>query len=229
MVIFRVSRFFLSILKFKKGTMFFMQRSQYVINTHFHGDHTGNNSMFGENSIIIGHHYVTKRLKQNKKLNLKSLPEISYSTHLNITFGNNDIAIKHFPNAHTDTDSVVFINNSNIVHMGDLLFNKRLPYIDLKNGGSVNGYINALKKILATIDENTIIIPGHGDIANSKDLKQNIKMIEQSINFVAAQIQKKRNLKQIKKQGLPKKWRSWSWRFINEEKWLTTLYNDLHK
>ena len=122
---------------------------------------------------------------------------------------------------------MVRITTSNVVHMGDLFFNKRFPYIDLKGGGSVKGYLAGVQKASEGMNKNTIIIPGHGPMADKKDLDTYITMIRESIDTVTSYKKQGLTLQQAQKKGVPKKWKNWSWGFINEKKWIATLYKDL--
>ena len=148
-----------------------------VMNTHHHGDHTGGNENFGElGATIIAHDNVRKRLKE--KSPEVALPVITFNDELNIQINNEQVAIFHIDNAHTDGDALLYFTQSNVLHTGDTYFNGRYPYIDLKSGGSVDGYINAVKAGLMVIDDNTKIIPGHGNLSNKAEYYVFLKMLE---------------------------------------------------
>ncbi|MEZ9537508.1 MBL fold metallo-hydrolase [Shewanella sp. 10N.286.51.B8] len=200
---------------------------KYVINTHYHGDHTGGNAHFGEQAIIFAHDNVLTRLSANKDLSKSALPVVTYSTDISIHFNNDTLVIQHLGPGHTDGDSVVFWQDDNIVHMGDLFFKDRFPYVDLKGGGSVIGYRDNVAKILTLIDNDTQIIPGHGALANKDDLRKFKHMLDHSINWMKKNIQEGQSLADIQAKGINDKWKSWSWNFITEEKWIDTLYQDL--
>jgi len=199
---------------------------QFVFNTHYHGDHLGNNALFQSESVIIAHSNVINRLQLNKEAPAK-LPNLGYQQQLRLLFGVFDLKVKHFANGHTDGDSVVYLSKSNIVHMGDLFFNERFPFIDLNGGGNVLGFVANVKEIRDSIDANTIVIPGHGAVTNLAGLNRYIAMLDASVATVRQFKQKKMTLQQMVATGLPKQWANWSWQFISEERWITTLYNDL--
>ena len=148
-----------------------------VMNTHHHGDHTGGNENFGKlGATIMAHDNVRKRLKvKNPK---DALPIITFNDKLHIHMNNEQVAVLHIENAHTDGDAILYFTESNVLHTGDTYFNGRYPYIDLKSGGSVNGYINAVKAGLMLIDEDTKIIPGHGSLSTKTEYETFLKMLE---------------------------------------------------
>ena len=155
----------------------------YLFNTHMHGDHTGGNAEFNsKTTTLIAQDNVRKSLEQRiiekPELNNDILPEISFSEELTLYQDDETIMAFHVHNAHTNGDAMIYFIKNNVIHMGDTYFSGRYPYIDINNGGSVNGYINAQKKALMLIDDNTIIIPGHGRPSNKQELTTYITMLE---------------------------------------------------
>ncbi|MDO5979441.1 MBL fold metallo-hydrolase [Flavivirga spongiicola] len=148
-----------------------------VMNTHHHGDHTGGNENLGKlGATIMAHDNVRKRLKA--KSPKEALPIITFNDKLHIQMNGEQVAIFHIENAHTDGDAMLYFTESNVLHTGDTYFNGRYPYIDLNSGGSVNGYINAVKAGLMLIDEDTKIIPGHGHLSTKTEYETFLKMLE---------------------------------------------------
>ena len=154
-------------------------KTTQLINTHWHGDHTGGNENFGnDGAMIIAHENVRKRMSTPIKRSGQvqpsapeiALPVITFQEGMELHFLNEPIIVKHVHNAHTDGDSFVFLPESNILHMGDCFFNGRFPYIDLSSGGSLSGALVAAKTGLMLADEATQIIPGHGSMATREDL-----------------------------------------------------------
>ncbi|MCW8109667.1 MBL fold metallo-hydrolase [Alteromonas ponticola] len=199
---------------------------KFIINTHFHGDHTGGNSWFHthKDSTIMAHENVRVRLLSDEKVDDAALPVVTYQDGIKIHFNNETLEIIHLPDGHTDGDSVVWIKEPNILHTGDLFFNGLFPYIDLQSGGSVKGYIESVKSLLAKINDTTKIIPGHGPIANKEDYQNFLAMIEQTKAFVEKHKAEGKSVEEIVTVGLDEKWKSWHWSFITEEKWIKTLY-----
>jgi glyoxylase-like metal-dependent hydrolase (beta-lactamase superfamily II) len=128
------------------------------------------------------------------------------------------------PVSHTDGDLVVWFKDANVLHTGDLFFADRFPFIDLNSGGSVSGYISNVKLLLSQIDEKTKLIPGHGDLMDKAGLERFLMMMQQTLAEVSALKAQGKTEDQIVAQGLSAQWKSWSWHFITEERWIRTLF-----
>ena len=131
------------------------------------------------------------------------------------------------PHGHTDGDTVVYFTSSNVVHMGDHFFHNSFPYIDLDAGGTLAGLIRNIETSLTFIKDDTLIIPGHGNLATTDDLKRYLDMLKQTRISVSNEMRKGNTLESIIVKGLDSKWESWGKGFINEERWLTTLVKSL--
>lgn len=163
----------------------------FLFNTHMHGDHTGGNARFNTDlTAIVAHDNVRKRVQTNMQNELKDqkispeylakmLPEVTFSDDITFFDGDETIMAFHVHNAHTDGDAMVYFMTNNVLHMGDTYFNGSYPYIDLNSGGTVEGFINAQKKALLVINEDTKIIPGHGRPSNKSELGRYIAMLEE--------------------------------------------------
>lgn len=179
------------------------QPISFLFNTHMHGDHTGGNAKFNSKATtVVAHDNVRKslvtRLANNQKLDKKILPEISFSDDITFYDGDETIMAFHVHNAHTDGDAIVYFLNNNVLHMGDTYFSGRYPYIDLKSGGSVNGYIEAQKKALLLINNDTKIIPGHGEPSSKAELKAYVKILEDIKAKVLNEINAGKTLDEVK-------------------------------
>ncbi|MDO5972433.1 MBL fold metallo-hydrolase [Flavivirga aquimarina] len=151
----------------------------FLANTHHHGDHTGGNENIAKTGAhVIAHDNVYKRIKANSKQSEEYLPVITFNDKLNLHINNEPVLIFHAEKGHTDGDSMLYFTKSNVLHTGDLYFNGRYPYIDLKSGGSVNGYIEAVKKGLILLDGESKIIPGHGAISNKAEYESFLTMLQ---------------------------------------------------
>ena len=203
-------------------------KPKYVINTHYHGDHTGSNAFFHSHkgATILAHENVRVRLANDEKVKPDALPTITYEDGIKIYFNGETLHVMHLAVGHTDGDSVVWFEQPNVMHTGDLFFNGRFPYIDQGAGGNVEGYMDSVKQLLDKIDDDTVIIPGHGDISNKQEYSAFLAMISETFNYVKSLKQDGKTLDEIKAMGLDDKWADWSWNFINEEKWIATLYKD---
>ena len=201
-------------------------KPRYIINTHYHGDHTGSNAFFQshKSSTVFAHENVRIRLASGEDVNPKTLPVVTYQDGIKFHFNNETIHVKHFPMAHTDGDSIVWFENADVLHAGDLMFKDWFPYIDLGAGGNVQGYIDAASAMIEMIDGDTQIIPGHGSLANRSDLMRFRDMIVETYAYVQAQKSAGLSEDEAVAKGLEDKWKDWAWRFITEERWIRTLY-----
>ena len=200
---------------------------KYIVNTHYHGDHTGGNAHFGATGTILAHHNVLKRLSEDSKTPKSALPVITFAENISIHFNQDTLEVIHLGPGHTDGDSVVMWQKANIIHMGDLYFKDRFPYIDLKGGGSVVGYRDNVSAILDKLNSKTQVIPGHGELATRNELLKFKHMLDDCINWMRGEIEMGHDLAKIKQQGVPKEYKDWGWQFISAEKWIDTLYQDL--
>jgi cyclase len=208
---------------------------KYVLNTHWHGDHTGGNKEFGPEAPIIAHDNVRKRLAGELKAEgretpaspKEALPVITFDQSLSVHFNGEEIRVLHYPHGHTDGDSVIFFTRSNVVHMGDDFFNGMFPFIDLASGGDVEGYARNVESVIAKIPADAKIIPGHGPLASVADLKNFHRMLVETTGIVRERMKAGKSLDQIKAEGLPEKWNSWGTGFIKTPVWIQTLYQGL--
>lgn len=199
---------------------------KYVINTHYHGDHTGSNVYMREvrNATIFAHENVRNRLAAKDDHKHAELPVVTYSQGINFYFNDDVLNVMHFAKAHTDGDSAVYFNNANVLHAGDLFFNNLFPYVDIDGGGSVAGYIAGVEQLIEMISDDTKVIAGHGELGNKADLQRFVDMIKQTSQKVKRHKINGLTVEDIIDAGLGEKWKDWSWAFINEEKWIRTLY-----
>lgn len=157
---------------------------KFLVNTHFHGDHTGGNeNMTKLGATIIAHDNVHQRMsttpkRDGSKQPEAALPVITFNDKMSLFINDEKIGVFHIDNAHTDGDALLYFTKNNVLHTGDTYFKGRYPYIDLNSGGSVKGYIEAVKLGLKLSDEQTKIIPGHGDISNRSEYEFFLKMLE---------------------------------------------------
>lgn len=208
---------------------------KFLVNTHFHGDHSGGNeNMTKAGATIIAHDNVKKRLEgQQRDGSYKpkeALPVITFNDQLNISINNESVAVFHVANAHTDGDSILYFTDSNVLHTGDTYFNGRYPYIDLNSGGSVNGYIEAVKRGLMVIDENTKIIPGHGKVSNQEEYKAFLTMLEHIRDNVQKAIDQGKTEEEVKTDdNITKSYDELGYGdgFINSERMRLTFYKSL--
>jgi cyclase len=205
---------------------------RFVLNTHFHGDHTGSNAIFGRSALIVAHENVRKRLLTggggNPPMEPAGLPVITYADEngLSLHFNGEEVRLRHFPACHTDGDSVVWFSGSKVMHLGDLFFNGRFPFIDLDSGGSVAGLTRAVGTILAELPADVKIIPGHGPMATKADLERYHKLLVDTQALVKEALAAGDSVDAMVSNGLLKDYESWSWAFIDTKKFLETLVRE---
>lgn len=211
---------------------------KFLVNTHWHGDHTGGNVNFQkEGAIILAHDNVRKRLKETPKrdgaMNQKeSFPVVTFNDKMSIHINGEKVAVFHVDNAHTDGDALLYFSKSNVLHTGDTYFKGRYPYIDLKSGGSIQGYINAAKAGLLVVDDETKIIPGHGSESNNAEYTTFLKMLEEITANVQSEIGNKKTEEEVAKmEVITQKYDDLGYGsgFINSERFRRTIYKSLQK
>lgn len=196
---------------------------KFLLNTHFHGDHTGGNADFGMASIIIAHENVRGRLVAGDSP-ASALPVVTYDDDVTVHFNGEDITLIHMPRGHTDTDSVVMFASTNVIHMGDHFFNGGFPFVDLASGGSVQGYISNLEKALSWIDNDTAVIPGHGSLGTKADLLAFYNVVKDTSTAIRVMKSQQMSVEEAVAAGLPDEYESWGQGFINEQRWIETVY-----
>ncbi len=195
---------------------------KFLLNTHYHGDHTGGNPVYGDQASIFAHHNVRRRLAENPQ---KGWPVVTFEKGLSIHFNGEEIKALHYPPAHTDGDVVVHFTASNVVHIGDLFFGGRFPYVDRDGGGDAAGYLRALKRMADELPRDVLIVSGHSAVMTPDSLRLYHSALTEQVAFIRAGMDHGRNLEQIIKQGLPAKWKGWGWGLVTEEKWIEAVFN----
>jgi len=209
---------------------------KFVINTHWHGDHTGSNAIFGLEVPIIAQSNVRKRLgsESTNRAGQKvpaapkaALPIITFDETLSVHFNGEEIKAIHFPHGHTDGDGVIFFTGSNVVHMGDHMMTGNFPFVDTSSGGSVEGIVRNIGNILAKLPPDVKIIPGHGPLATIENVRQYQQVLVETVDIVRKQVQAGKSLDEVKAAGLPAKYDSWGKGFISTPIWIETVYRSL--
>ncbi len=215
------------------------QPINYLLNTHYHFDHTnGNANIAKAGATIIAHDNVPKQMRiphtyevlgsTREAAPIEALPRVTFSDNFRMALNNNYIHAFAMPPAHTDGDVVVHFTKQNVIHTGDLFFNGFYPFIDTGVGGSVEGMIEAIDRILPLINEDTLIIPGHGKLGNEKELMAFQEMLKTVNDRVKTGIEENLSLQEmINANVLADLDDTWGKGFLSSEKFLTIAYNGI--
>ena len=212
---------------------------KYVVNTHWHQDHVGGNENFVKaGATVVAHENVRKRVSTEQFVKLlnktvpplpaSALPVITFSQNVTFYLNGNEIFIFNIKRAHSDGDAIVHFKKSNVIHMGDIYFNGMYPFIDLSAGGSINGMIAAVKRILLLCDQNTKVIPGHGHLSNKAELEEYLKMLVTVRDRIAREIKAGKPLDAvIASQPTRDRDRTWGKGFMKPEQFVKIVYDSL--
>jgi cyclase len=212
---------------------------RFIINTHYHGDHIGGNAYFQKQAPVIAHDNVRRRLENGGitgnggSMHFEAIPQpkdalpiITYDDVVTLHLNGEDIRVQHFPSGHTDGDSIVFFSKSHVVHMGDE-FVTHFPFVDIEAGGSLNGMIDAVEKVIAQLPADVKVIPGHGQLSSLDDLRAYKSMLQATRDAVALALKDGKTLDQMKKAKILDPWKQYSGEFVSEDAFLETIYISL--
>src|ERR1700754_2812155 len=212
---------------------------RFIINTHYHFDHTGGNLPLHD-ATIIAHDNVRKRLAQSNMLGNggsmkmeqpamapEALPVITFQHDVTLHVNGEDIHALHAPSGHTDGDSIVFFPKSNVVHFGDDFVRYGFPFIDINGGGSSKGMIAALENAMTQLPPDVKVIPGHGALATLDDVRSFVTMLKETRGVVEKGVQAGKTLQQLQQEKVLAQWEKYSGQFVSTDLFIETLYNEL--
>lgn len=203
----------------------------FIVNTHVHGDHVGSNASLSESgAVIFAHDNLRRRLVAavDSAGGPAGLPVVTFPDAVTFHVNGQEAYVFHVADAHTDGDAAIHFKGSNVIVAGDLHFNYLFPFIDLDSGGSVDGYIAGQKRIIAMADDDTVIIPGHGELASRDDLQASVDMLVTARARVKALIDDGKSKEAVLGENpLADFHDDWNWGFITTERMTETLYRSL--
>jgi cyclase len=214
---------------------------RFILNTHWHGDHTGGNKDMGEAGVlIIAHENVRVRMSTEQFIEafklkvapapLKGLPLVTFDSAVTLHMNGDEIHAQHLPPAHTDGDSIISFRHANVLHAGDLFFNGTYPFIDTSSGGSLEGMIADADKILSMVDDHTKIIPGHGPLGDRASFKAFRDMLAGVRDRVKPLVRAGKTLQEMIAAKPSQEWdEKWGKGFLKPDLFITIAYNSLSK
>jgi cyclase len=214
---------------------------RFLINTHWHGDHTGGNENHGKAGVlIVAHENVRHRLsvdqfiaafnRQEKAQPPVALPVVTFTDTVTFYLNGDSIVVFHVAPAHTDGDAIIYFRHANVIHAGDTYFNGRYPLVDLSSGGSINGMIEAADRMLATANADTKIIPGHGALSNRAELQVYRNMLATVRDRIRTSIAAGKTLEQVQASKPTAEFDAvWGRGTFTGERWVSILYEDLSR
>lgn len=217
------------------------QPINYLINTHWHGDHTGGNENFAKaGATILAHKNVHARMSEEQFMQafgrkvpaapVAAQPKITFSDEMNLHYNGEAILIFHEHVGHTDGDAIIYFPKANVIHLGDTYFQGRFPFVDLSSGGSVASLVESLNKSLILIDDNTQIIPGHGNVSNRAELLSYRDMVSDMYQRVKQSVEAGLSLEEVQAANLTRSYEEdWGGGFISGEKFVKTIFTELEK
>ena len=219
------------------------QPIRFLINTHWHGDHTGGNENLGkQGALIVAHDNVYERMSRDTEMEVgafkqvvpaapeAALPVITFNDNVTFRLNGEEIRAVHYRQSHTDGDSVIHFVNANVVHTGDIWFNGFYPFIDVSSGGSIDGVISSIRTLINLADDDTRIIPGHGPLGDKQGMQGYLEMLEAVRDRMNKLIAEGKSLEQIIELRPNADFDDAMGKgFINPETFLQILYSDLKR
>jgi cyclase len=209
---------------------------RFVLNTHWHGDHTGGNKAFSGDTTIIAHDNVRKRMAAGSEpsspfkmppAGKDELPVITFDHSLTVHVNGEDIRALHFAAGHTDGDSIIYFPQSNVVHMGDDFVTYGLPFIDVASGGTIHGMIENVDQAIASLPDDVKIIPGHGPISGKADALKFTAMLKDCVSLVDTARKQGKTVAQVQEAKVLQKYDALGQGFVKTNDFVALIYNEL--
>ena len=209
---------------------------KYVINTHYHYDHTGGNMEFGKDAVTIAHDFVGEMLSSDytllgrdfQPIQKEARPDITFDDCMSVFFNGEEIRLHHLPGGHSGGDIIVYFTESNVLCAGDLLFTDMIPFVDMDHGGNAVTYFKNVRKIFSMFPENVKIVPGHGKPYTMPDWKNYCDKMEESIETIRKAKEAGKSIEDMKTEKILSKWEHLGTAF-NTDFWMEAVYKSLNK
>lgn len=211
-----------------------------VFNTHWHFDHTGGNKFFADKgALIVAHDNVRARMSVdayskftnsiNKASPKEALPVVTFSDAISFHLNGQTIRAEHVERpAHTDGDSIIWFEEANVVHMGDNFFNKMYPVIDISAGGTADGMVAAMDAVIARVNADTVIIPGHGPVTDVDDLRGFRKMLDTVNKRIRLLVEEGKTADEVVAANPTAEYDAeWAWNFMPVDRWTRLMYDSV--
>jgi cyclase len=210
---------------------------RFVINTHWHSDHTGGNAGLADTAAILSHENARKRMQSGGKVlefvmdpvEPHGLPILTFQQGVSLWLNGEPVRAIHLQPGHTDGDTVVFFTKSNVVHMGDDFVTYGFPLFDVGNGGSIRGMVGAIDELLPQIPADAKIIPGHGPLSTVADLKKFRGRLDEIVALVSRGLKSGKTVEQMQKEKLLAPYEEWNGGFIKADQYIAMVANELRE